>query len=160
MPDHKVHGALVLYGKPVDLTASALTFTATRCFEKDLKGITVEVILPGKSPGDYTPTLMSFSAVPGETALSVKLPLRADKGDTASGKVGVTAWVGPKDRGTSATRPDGGWVRFEKLERMGPVSFDFEADFGRLGKAAGQVIVQATKEIVCRSPSPPSPPPR
>ena len=123
MSTDKITGTLIVEGRKVDLAKTAFGVSGKRCHEPDLLGIAISVNRVPDKPGQYAPALLGFTGTPGTTPLTVAHEVWVDDSDPKRGRSAVAsaaAYVSPKDRGSSHTLPSKGWVRFIKLERMGP----------------------------------------
>ena len=161
MTTTKLTGTLFVDGNKVDMTKPQFTVKGTHCFEPDLNQVSVTLdFLPSVHHGV---TLLSVSGAPGETPIDVEQQVWAGP-DTKGGQsavVSAAAWVSAnKNRGSSHTLPTKGWVKFKKLEKLGPVEVELNLDFGKAGNVSGVLSIEKTEQIVCRSPGPPPSPPR
>jgi hypothetical protein len=158
----EVRGALLREGKPLDFATAPWKVVGKRCREESEKALSLDLVLPAEATHyKLEETVVAFSGTPGVAPLDKQLtPQTADRSydPERDGWGRVLAWISPKDRGSEATLPTKGWVKFRALKKEGPIDLEFELDFAALGKIAGRARADTTEETVCVIPAPPPPP--
>ncbi len=138
----RLTGIVLRAGRPLDLATAPLHLRATRCREPGASTIQVWVeATPRVDP------VLTIAIDPARAETGATLPI-ADR----QGAAGVAAWLSPTGRAATHTPPTVAWVRLDAIAPEGGPSLSFEADFGPLGRAAGELRVDTVEWIVCRPP--------
>ena len=154
-PPAGAHGYLVREGRPLRLDGRHLHIAAKRCREQDIQAISVSVSLyPADTPYHVDEVLFSISGDCKAYPVGQKTMLSPEKLVASAAPASMLAWISGPNRGSEAALPASGWLRFDRLERLGPVDVSFHANFGKLGDVEGRLQLDKTEEVVCRSPAP------
>ena len=148
-------GTAIVQGTQWDLDAIKPSAQSFHCSENSEHGVSVALSIPEDlGPSNAEMLLLRLGAQIQEIELGFAHPVATHRRSSES-PAHAMAYLSPEGRISSAHRPDNGTIRFEAVEKGGPMDVFFQLNFGELGEIAGRVRSPATTPMTCLIPEAP-----